>query len=143
MPAAANEPDETDSAKHRILGWRPALWGWVLLVFGFGGVATWALLAPLDQGVSAGGLVVVSGKRKTVQHPTGGIVSEILVRDGDKVRTGQPLVKLNTTMASSQLETVRAQWLVARAVERRLAAERDGAASVSFPSSLLAEAGQG
>jgi len=121
---------------------RSLLWGWLVLLAGGGGFMAWALFAPLDQGVTAPGQVVVTGNRKVVQHPTGGIVAEILVREGDAVQAGQTLVRMDTTLARSQLETLRAQWIVARAVEGRLSAEREARAAVDFAADLTAIAGE-
>ncbi|MCL4745575.1 MAG: HlyD family type I secretion periplasmic adaptor subunit [Burkholderiaceae bacterium] len=118
---------------------RMMLWGWALLVIGVGGFSYWAWTAPLDQGVTAAGQVVVTGNRKTVQHVTGGIIAKILVKDGDTVKAGQPVIVMDTTQARSQLEIARTQWAVARAVESRLAAEREGLQSVAFPADLTRE----
>ena len=70
-------------------------WGWLLVVAGFGGFMAWATLAPLDSGVAAPGTVVVSGNRKAVQPLVGGKIAELAVRDGDAVRAGQILVRLD------------------------------------------------
>jgi protease secretion system membrane fusion protein len=88
---------------------------WVLGV-GFGGFLVWAALAPLDQGVPTSGQVVVTGNRKAVQNLSPGMVEAILVKDGDEVRSGDVLVRLDPTMARSQYETARSQWFVAKAV---------------------------
>ncbi|MEC3764426.1 MULTISPECIES: HlyD family type I secretion periplasmic adaptor subunit [Cupriavidus] len=106
--------------------------GWTVIAAGLGGFLLWAALAPLDKGVPVAGTVIVSGNRKVVQHPSGGIVEKILVKDGDKVRTGQVLVTMNHTQARAQAEATRAQLLTARAVEARLLAERDGLADIDF-----------
>lgn len=112
--------------------------GWLVLLLGGGGFFAWAAFAPLDQGVTANGQVVVTGHRKTVQSLGGGLISEILVKEGDEVTAGQPLLLIDTTPARAQLETARSQWIVARAMEARLIAERDGARTVSFPADLRA-----
>jgi len=117
----------------------PQRWGWLLLLVGFGGFALWATFAPLDQGISAPGTVIVSGSRKSVQPLTGGKVAAILVKDGDTVTAGQVLVRLDDTQAKSQFEIARGQWFSAQAVEARLIAERAGKARVVFPPSLLSE----
>ncbi|MER2538978.1 MAG: HlyD family type I secretion periplasmic adaptor subunit [Azonexus sp.] len=127
---------ETDQNHHRA-----SRIGWWLLIGGFGTFMLWAAFAPLDQGVSTTGQVVVSGNRKTVQHLSGGIVESILVKEGDEVKAGQTLVRMNTTQSKSQFDTARAQWMVARSVESRLQAERDDRASVVFPSDLVNEQG--
>jgi len=117
----------------------PQRWGWLLLLVGFGGFALWATVAPLDQGISAPGTVIVSGNRKSVQPLTGGKVAAILVKDGDTVAAGQVLIRLDDTQAKSQFEIARGQWFSAQAVEARLAAERAGQPKVVFPPALLAE----
>lgn len=106
--------------------------GWLAIAGGLGGFLLWAALAPLDKGVPVAGTVIVSGNRKAVQHPLGGIVDKILVKDGDKVTAGQVLVTMNNTQARSQAEATRAQLLTTRAVEARLLAERDDRPSVDF-----------
>lgn len=111
-------------------------WGWLLVVAGFGGFMAWAALAPLDSGVAAPGTVVVSGNRKAVQPLVGGKIAELAVRDGDAVRAGQILVRLDDTQARSQLDVARGQWFTASAVETRLVAERLGHTQIEFPAAL-------
>ena len=77
---------------------------WVLGV-GFGGFLLWAALVPLDEGVPTMGTVVLDKKRKPVQHPNGGTVSEVLVREGELVEKDQPLVRLGALSARAALET--------------------------------------
>ena len=101
-------------------------WGWLLVIAGFGGFMAWAALAPLDAGVAAPGVVVVSGNRKAVQPLVGGKIAELAVREGDAVRAGQVLVRLDDTQARSQLDVSRGQWFTASAVEGRLVSERLG-----------------
>lgn len=115
---------------------RPRRWGWILLLAGFGGFLAWALMAPLDAGVSAAGTVVVTGNRKAVQPLGSGMIAAVLAKDGDRVRTGQPLVRLDSTQSRSQLDITRAQALSAMAIEARLLAERNGAATINFPPEL-------
>lgn len=115
---------------------RPRRWGWWLLVLGFGGFLAWALLAPLDAGVSAPGTVVVTGNRKAVQPLTSGKIAAILARDGDSVRAGQVLVRLDDTQSRSQHDIARGQWFVALASAARMASERAGAGAIQFPGEL-------
>ena len=74
----------------------------------FGGLGTWAYLAPLDGAVIGSGTLAVHGNRKTVQHREGGIVAELLVRDGSIVGQGELLVRLDDTQARAVLT---ASWI--------------------------------
>ncbi|QPL31106.1 HlyD family type I secretion periplasmic adaptor subunit [Pseudomonas fragi] len=116
--------------------------GWLLMLGGFLGFLGWAALAPLDKGVAVSGKVMVSGHRKVVQHPSGGIVERIDVRDGDKVAAGQVLIRLKETPLLGQAQSLRSQFYGSLASEARLNAERDGVASVSFPVELTAMAAE-
>lgn len=117
---------------------RPRRWGVWLVVAGFGGFLLWASLAPLDAGVVANATVNVTDNRKTIQHLSGGTVGTILVREGDRVKRDQPLIELDRTRAIAEQGVVSAQYIVARTVENRLQAERDGLDKVTFDPELLA-----
>ena len=119
----------TDATSHTRLGW------WIVLL-GVGGFALWATLAPLDKGVPVPGTVAVATNRKAVQHQTGGTVEDILVKDGDVVKAGQVLVRMNDVQVKSQAEISRIQYFAARASEARLLAERDGLKTIAFPPDL-------
>lgn len=99
----------------------------------FGGFGAWAALAPLNGAAIAPGVVGVESNRKTVQHLEGGIVGEILVRNGDFVEAGQPLIRLDETRPRAALEMLRVQRAAATALAARLKAERDGADEIVFP----------
>lgn len=111
--------------------------GMMTLVIGFGGFMLWAALAPLDEGIPGGGVVSVDTKRKTIQHLRGGIVEAISVREGDHVKAGDVLVRLNDTDLKAQLDIVQGQYYQVKAQETRLRAERDGKATVEFPEELV------
>jgi membrane fusion protein, protease secretion system len=110
--------------------------GWTIVLVGVIGFLVWATTAPLDKGVPMSGFVAKESNRKAVQHQTGGTVQEILVRDGDHVKAGQPLVQMNDVQVGSELHMVETQYITARAVEARLHAELKGASSVPFPAEL-------
>ena len=76
---------------------------WVVFV-AFGGFLLWAWLAPLDEGATSTGTVVVEYHRRPIQHMSGGIAEEILVKEGDTVTEGQVLVRLLQTNARSQMQ---------------------------------------
>jgi len=110
--------------------------GWLIVLLGVGGFLLWALLAPLDKGVPMGGTVAKESNRQAVQHQSGGTISQILVRDGDVVKAGQVLVRMNPIVAQSAVEMTDGQYLSALAVGARLQAEQAGAKSIKFPPQL-------
>ena len=112
--------------------------GFTLVAVLGGGFAVWATTSELSGAVIAPGSIVVESTVKKVQHPTGGIVGEILVKEGAEVAEGQLLVRLDDTVARSTLGVLRAQLdeLINR--QARLLAERDGADEVTFPDELEA-----
>jgi protease secretion system membrane fusion protein len=77
--------------------------GWIVLIVGFGGFMLWALFAPLDKGVPASGSVITDGQRKTIQAPANGVVEAILVKDGDEVKAGQVIARMNNLTATAQV----------------------------------------
>ncbi|MBP0595366.1 HlyD family type I secretion periplasmic adaptor subunit [Paraburkholderia sp. LEh10] len=111
--------------------------GWTIVLVGVVGSLLWATFAPLSKGVPVQGTVVVTGNRKQIQHPTGGIVEDILVHDGDVVKAGQVLVRMNSVQARAQQATISTQYLSELAVRSRLEAEATGAAKIVFPAELL------
>nr|WP_315246928.1 HlyD family type I secretion periplasmic adaptor subunit [uncultured Albidiferax sp.] len=125
-PSPAPDGLDINHAKSSRLGW------WIALL-GFGGFVLWAALAPLDEGVAASGQVVVSGNRKLVQNLAPGMVEAILVKDGDTVKSGDVLVRLDTTAARALFETARAQWITAKASEARFLADTTGQKDIRFP----------
>jgi len=101
------------------------------------GVGVWVWLAPLAAAVIGIGHVKVDMNRKTVQHQEGGIVSEILVRDGSKVKAGQDLILLKDVRVDASNELVRTQLDAELAKSGRLSAEQAGAAKIEFAPELL------
>ena len=115
--------------------------GLLFLILGFGGIAAWALLAPLDEGVPANGTVAVESSRKRIDHLNGGLVEKILVREGQLVQAGDELLVLNETQSRAALNATLNQWHVSMATLARLRAERaTGAAVIAFPAALTAAA---
>jgi HlyD family secretion protein len=119
---------------------RLVLTGAIVVAVFLGGFGTWAVLAPLHSAAIAPGVIQVETYRKTVQHLEGGIIVRILVRDGDEVKAGQPLVRLDDTKAKTTFAAVRAQLFDAYARHARLIAERDGADAIQYPEALEAAA---
>lgn len=110
--------------------------GWLIVLFGVIGFLAWAMLAPLDKGVPMSGSVAKEGNRKAVQHLSGGIVQDILVKEGDLVKKGQVLVRMNNVQVNAQSEITKVQLFTNRAAEARLIAERDGKSEPAFPEDL-------
>ena len=108
---------------------RTGLW---VLGLGLGGFLLWAGLAPLDEGVPTQGVVTLDTKRKTVQHLSGGIVKEVLVHEGQQVKEGDPLLRLDGAVAKANYEAVRQRYLGYRAMQSRLFAEQAGQNAIDF-----------
>ena len=103
------------------------------LVFGIGG---WASTIPLEGAVVAQGSIVVDLSVKKVQHLSGGIVKEIRVREGDRVKAGDILVRLDETQTKASNSVVNTNLDELIAQQARLEAERDGKDRVDFPATL-------
>lgn len=115
---------------------RLGLW---VLGLGFGGFLLWMGLAPLDEGVPTQGIVAIDTKRKPVQHLSGGLVKDVLVKEGQFVKGNQELVRLDDAVARANYESVRQHYMVVRAMEGRLLAEQTGQARIEFHPDLLKE----
>ena len=117
--------------------WRPiAFAGYTLIAMTFGVAGVWAAVAKLDKAVIANGFVETETNRKTVEHLEGGIVREILVKEGDHVAEGQVLFRLEQVQAEANNELLSNQLDSALALEARLIAERDGTQEISWPKEL-------
>jgi HlyD family secretion protein len=105
-----------------------------ILVLGFGG---WAGTTQLSGALIAPGQIVVDSNVKKVQHPTGGIVGEVRVRDGDSVKAGDIVVRLDDTVTRANLAIVTRGLNELSARKARLEAERDSDANITFPAMLM------
>jgi HlyD family secretion protein len=115
--------------------------GFAAVVSMAGGFGVWASTSELAGAVIAPGSVVVESNVKKVQHPTGGIVGEILVNDGDLVQAGDVVMRLDDTVTRATFGIVRSQLDELRARDARLTAERDDSGRIEFPPDLLARRG--
>ncbi len=120
--------------------WGHAVLGFALMVLAFGGFGIWAFRAPLAAAVMAQGSFVATGQNKVMQHLEGGIIAEILVREGETVSAGQPIVRLDGTLASATKRELDVRRARLEATEARLLAEHRGADRLLFPASLTGKA---
>jgi len=117
--------------------------GCVVIALLFGGLGTWAAYASITGAVIAPGIVSVESKVKTVQHLTGGIVSEILVSDGDHVKAGTLLLRLDETVIKANLSVTTGELYEYQARKVRLEAERDTKSILKFSSTLARQTSNG
>lgn len=117
---------------------RNLLGGSTVVALLVGGIGTWAATAEIAGAVIAHGIVTVDTNEKKVQHPTGGIVGKIFVRDGDQVEAGDLLVQLSDTIPRANLNIVRKGLDELYARKTRLEAERDGATRLEPVAALAA-----
>lgn len=110
-----------------------------MLLFGLLGIlGIWSAFAPLESAAIAPGLVEAESSRKVIQHLEGGIIKEILVKDGDTVKSGQVLVRLDQTRAHAERQSWSEQYWDARVREARLLAERDNLQQIAIPAEVQA-----
>jgi HlyD family secretion protein len=129
--AAGKPPDEGPSLRRHLLG------GAIIALVLTAGLGGWAATTELAGAVIASGSVVVDSNVKKVQHLTGGIVGELLVREGSRVRAGDVVVRLDETIMRANLAIVVKGLAEMNARQARLASERDRADEISFPAALL------
>ncbi|MCO5090686.1 HlyD family type I secretion periplasmic adaptor subunit [Bosea sp. (in: a-proteobacteria)] len=121
-------------ARHALVG----LGLFCSLVLGIGG---WAVATDLSGAVIASGVVVVNSNVKKIQHPFGGVVLEVFVKNGRQVEAGEPLIKLDPTVLNANLKVISKGMLEHYARQGRLEAERDSAGDITFPAELSLRAG--
>ncbi len=118
----------------------PVILGMIGLLALVGGFGTWGVMATLSGAVIASGQVEVDQNRQTVQHLDGGTVAEVLVREGDRVDQGTPLIRLDPAILTSEMAVVEGQLFELMARRGRLEAERDGLTGIAFAPELVAVA---
>lgn len=143
-PSRTSEmPASGQPAEDRIPGLRSTvLLGGILVLLFFGGLMGWAAFAPLGSAAIASGTVMVDSNRRTIKHLEGGIVGEILVRDGDSVSVGQTLIRLDDTQAKANEDLLRGRLISALTLRARLEAERDGSGFVYSPDEVISAPGK-
>lgn len=116
----------------------PIILGLVALIAIVGGFGIWAITANIAGAVVASGQVEVEQRRQVVQHPDGGVVSDILVKEGESVTAGQPLIRLDGVLLGTERTIVEGQYFEILSRRGRLEAERSDAKTIVFPDELLA-----
>jgi len=96
------------------------------------GLLVWTAMAPLDEGVPGPGLVAIDTKRKVIQHLSGGLVKEVFVREGQEVKEGELLLRLDEAASRANFEAARQRYIGLRAMQDRLQAEQRGHSSISL-----------
>ncbi|MBY0432072.1 MAG: HlyD family type I secretion periplasmic adaptor subunit [Rhodospirillales bacterium] len=112
--------------------------GTMTIVLFFSGIGGWAALWPLGSAAVASGELVVEGNAKTVQHLEGGIVADILVREGDRVERGQTLLRLDVTQPKAVQDGTRGRLLAALTQAARITAERESRSTLTLPAEVEA-----
>jgi len=130
-PAGDGAP--SDSIKH------VALAGWIIIALFFGGIGSWAAIAPLNGAIVGNAIIKVDGNRKSVQHLDGGIVKDLRIKEGDKVNSGDVLIVLDETQARAEYDVLSQQYMVLRATEARLLTELDHGSELVMPEDLKKE----
>lgn len=133
--------NDTDNALAKSI--RRHLWGAGLFLCGLlAFLVGWASWMSISGAVIAPGAIVVESNIKTVQHREGGIVKDIMVKDGDRIEAGALLIRLDDTVTRANLATVNKQLNELLATEARLLAERDDRRGIRFPQDLLSRSEQ-
>lgn len=117
---------------------RYAVAGYALIVAAFGVAGAWAALVRLDRAVISPGIVVAETSRKTVQHFEGGMVQAVLVKDGQAVRVGDVLLRIDPVQSQASADLFRNQLDAALVLEARLRAEQDQADDLPLPAEIAA-----
>jgi len=136
--ALGEHAEEPGSAHESIR--RYTIAGAAVVAFLTFGVAVWATTTEIAGALIAPGTIVVESNIKKVQHPSGGVVGELRVKDGDRVKAGDLLVRLDDTVTRANLAIVTKTLTELMARKARLSAERDGSDRITFPDELVQQA---
>jgi membrane fusion protein, type I secretion system len=144
QPAAETAARQLPPATEVVIrDWKhPAAIGYVIIIFTFVVLGGWSAFAKLDSAVTAPGFVAEENSRKSVQHLEGGIIKEILVREGEHVDAGQVLFRMDATQPQANLELQENQLDSLLAQEARLIAERDRLSAIAWPKEIKARSDQ-
>ena len=135
-PTSGYSLDELEDPRGAIV------FGYSIIFFGLGLTALWAIMAPLGEGITAPGVVVVESKRKVISHLTGGTVTAVRIRENQTVKEGDILLELDAVRTSSARDTVLHEYIAAMARMTRLNGELAFAPHLKFPDEIIAYAAQ-
>ena len=137
----AGPGDRKNPVPPRLTTWKHhAIAGYALIFSTFGVMGAWAAVARLDRAVVSPGTIAVENSRKLVQHFEGGIVREVLVKEGQSVKEGDLLVRLDPVQATASVDLFRSQLDAMLIQEARLLAERDGQDNLELPPEIQGRA---
>lgn len=139
LQADSHAPDKVHAIEHYAQHAHHTRKGALILLAGVIGFVIWAAYAPLDEGVPTEGQVSIESNHKVVQHLSGGIVSALLVHEGQEVKAGDLLFKLDELASKARYEEVRQRYAGLRAQEDRLRAEQLHQTVIDFHPDLLAQ----
>ena len=134
-PAEPGQGQRLGALRRRLAS--PVVGGLLIIVVFVVGLFIWMIASNISGAVMAPGVVRVEQNRKTIKHLDGGIVKQILVEEGDRVRQGQLLLQFEDTQARAQLEVLRSRYYNYLAQRARLEAEHRGAGVIVWPAELL------
>jgi HlyD family secretion protein len=141
VPASkAKPPSATEGAARTWHARRQLVIGTIALLVLVGGFGSWAVMANISGAIISSGQIAVESNRQVVQHPDGGVVSSIAVREGQAVEAGDVLITLDRTLQNSEAQILLDQLYELGARSARLEAERDGAETIAFPPEILSAA---
>jgi len=126
----------TASSKTRWSVRTPLILGMLVLLVLVGGLGSWSVLSRITGAVITQGRIEVEQNRQVIQHPDGGVVAEILVKEGDTVAAGDVLIRLDSEILSGDLAVVEGQLFEVLARRARFEAERDSSPQIIFPALL-------
>ncbi|MFK8036037.1 MAG: HlyD family type I secretion periplasmic adaptor subunit [Hyphomicrobiales bacterium] len=137
IPETVQKSSQSPLLKTSLL--RPIVAGWLAFVILFVVCGSWLAMASIDGAVISSGTVVVEGERKSIQHADGGVVTAILVEDGQRVLKGAELIRLDDTLLAANMRIYESRLREAIAKQSRLFAEQAGWKTIKWDRSLLAE----
>jgi len=142
-PEGQDKPNLNEAVRlgPRSSWFRVAVMGYLLIFLTFGVMGMWAAVTKIDRAVAAPGVVSLETNRKTVEHLEGGIIREILVKEGEAVEQGSILFRLENVQSNANVQELENQLYLYLAMEARLVAERDQKNEIDWPQEIVSGLG--